>query len=156
MNKTNLSEQQKITTRLLESKRMIENGISVLSVEIGSEKHGFALDSASDSNVLTPEASELFKQIGSWMEDPSKEYETFGVASTTLSTKHFSLPFRKGDSEYSENYKILDITNAMKELTNRNGITVVGLLSQNFLVKYKMVLDFDNGIIWGEEETNVK
>ena len=110
-------------------------GLPIITFYQGKEKYNFLLDTGSNTSYINCKSPiEVSKTgvrdkfMGSSGEDKDCEWGT--------------IKLYRGNAEYNCDVIIADLDAAFAELKNSWGVSVSGLLGNNFFVKYKYCLDF--------------
>lgn len=113
-------------------------GLPIITFKQGENKLNFVLDTGAFSSLLDVRILDTIKytplegtSIGYGIDGKEHTMERVGVV---LSYK---------DREYSDAFRVLDMSKSFDSLKKDYGVTVHGLLSSSFFERYKYILDYN-------------
>ena len=107
----------------------------------------FLIDTGATHNVLFKFVYEHFKNEFRVLE----EYQnTMGIEGIYKECFTIEATFTFEASEYTSTFTVLDATNAVVQVQQETGVQIHGILSTDFLIKNKWIIDFDKLVITDE------
>ena len=118
-------------------------GLPVITFHQGKTKLNFLLDTGAERSVINQATLENIKHNiieGS----VSEVYGIEGNAQTTFST---TISFTR-DLKYCEEFQVVDLSAAFNDIKAETGVTISGILGNDFFQKYQYVLDYSSMIAY--------
>ena len=103
----------------------------------GKDKFNFLLDTGSSLSVINESILNIIKHT-----DLECTSSVYGMEGNSVETSLVSIPLKYKDTDYVENFQVVDMSAAFDKVKKENGVTIHGILGNSFFVKYKYVLDF--------------
>lgn len=100
----------------------------------------FLVDTGATHNVLFTYVFEHFKNEFKVLGDYQS---TMGIEGNYKEYPTIEATFTFEGIDYTSNFTVLDATNAVTQLQEETGVQIHGILSTDFLVRNKWILDFD-------------
>lgn len=112
--------------------------LPIVTFTQGDNELNFILDSGAnysiiDSNALKPLEYEKIKSTTNLT----------SISGNTESVSMVDMKFNYKEMQFSDKFQIIDTVKSFNKIENMYNIKVHGLLGNNFMCKYKYVLDFD-------------
>lgn len=76
---------------------------------------------------------------------------TSGIDGVSREVSFASLNLYYGDKKFEETFQVLDMQSAIDKIKTTTGVTMMGILGNNFFKKYRYVLDFDKLIAYSKD-----
>lgn len=154
---TTLSKENKYNIRLLDNikKTDIFNTFNIpfITFIIADKEYGFLLDTGADCNVIDYYWFTKLRHLG---EVRDTNASISGISNDNKVLSKLSLPIWRYGKKYTETFNILNIKSAIDSCSERTGVQIIGLLGLKFFIKYQVVIDFNNGVIWSNEISSNK
>lgn len=112
------------------------SGLPVITFYQGSNKFNFLLDTGSSASYL---------DIASTVERtdvPDAKADMIGIEGNKTECCISNVEFYRNDTKYTCTMRVLNMNNALSEIKSQFGISISGILGNDFFVKYKYCLDF--------------
>lgn len=100
----------------------------------------FLVDTGATHNVLFAYVFEHFKNEFKVLEE---HQSTMGIEGNYKECPTIEATFTFEGIDYTSTFTVLDATNAVAQIQEETGVQIHGILSTDFLVKNKWILDFD-------------
>ena len=100
----------------------------------------FLVDTGATHNVLFTQVFEHFKNEFKVLEE---HQSTMGIEGNYKECPTIEATFTFEGIDYTSTFTVLDATNAVAQIQEETGVQIHGILSTDFLVKNKWILDFD-------------
>ena len=110
-------------------------GLPIITFYQGKNKYNFLLDTGSNTSYINCKSSIEVVKTG-------KQDTFMGSSGEDKDCEWGTIKLYRGDTEYNCDVIIADLDAAFVELKNCWGVSISGLLGNNFFVKYKYCLDF--------------
>ena len=111
------------------------SGLPIITFYQGKKKYNFLLDTGSNISYVNIKSDVEVEKTG------TKDV-FMGASGEDLNCEGAKIKLYHGDIEYDCNVSIADLDNAFTELKNCYGVTLTGILGNNFFTKYQYCLDF--------------
>ena len=111
--------------------------LPIITFKVGDKKLNFMLDSGANLSVINESALSniehtLTNKIGT----------IFGMEGNVQKVRYAELTLQYKNNIYTDEMQVLNMDNSFNNLKKESGVTVHGILGNNFFQKYKYVLDF--------------
>ena len=100
----------------------------------------FLLDTGATHNVIFNYVYEHFKEEFKRLD---KNQFIMGIEGNYQETPIVEATFNFEGVDYTSSFSVLDASSAMKQVQQETGVQIHGILSTNFLIENKWILDFD-------------
>ena len=100
----------------------------------------FLVDTGATHNVLFAYVFEHFKNEFKVLEE---HQSTMGIEGNYKECPTIEATFTFEGNDYTSTFTVLDATNTVAQIQEETGVQIHGILSTDFLVKNKWILDFD-------------
>ena len=100
----------------------------------------FLIDTGATHNTLFDFVYEHFKDKFKLLDNTCR---TMGIEGHYKETPVIEATFNFEGIDYTSTFTVLDATNAVAQIQEETGVQIHGILSTDFLVKNKWILDFD-------------
>ena len=114
-------------------------GLPIVTFKQGENKFNFVLDTGAFSSIIDSRVLEKLKYTE--LEGKSVGYGIDGKAHT-MNRVGIVLTYK--DKDYSDAFRVLDMSASFDSLKRDYGVTVHGLLSSSFFERYKYVLNYND------------
>lgn len=104
----------------------------------------FLIDTGATHNVLFTYVYEHFKDAFKTLDE---KQNIMGIEGHYEETPTIEATFNFEGINYTSNFSVLDATDAITQVQQETGVQIHGILSTNFLLENKWIIDFDNGVI---------
>ena len=122
-----------------------KSGIPIIKVKIKGKDYKFMLDSGANVNVIDSRLLEEIKeenteiQASNGMTVASGDMNAGGV---------MPLTFKHKNKTFTEDFELLDMSDAFNSIAQRDGVELHGILGSKFFNKHKWSIDFEDLVIW--------
>ncbi len=111
------------------------SGLPIITFYQGKKKYNFLLDTGSNISYVNINSDVKVEKTG--------VKDVFvGASGEDLDCESAKIKLYHGDIEYDCNISIADLSNVFAELKNCYGVTLTGILGNDFFTKYQYCLDF--------------
>jgi hypothetical protein len=110
-------------------------GLPIITFYQGKEKYNFLLDTGSNMSYVNIKSN--VKVVKTGVKDVF-----MGAEGKDINCEHGIVSLYRDKVDYECNVSLADLDIAFTELKNEYGVTIVGILGNDFFVKYKYCLDF--------------
>lgn len=104
----------------------------------------FLVDTGATHNILFTYVYEYFKDEFRVLEE---KQNIMGIEGEYKETPVIEATFNFEGTDYTSTFSVLDATEAIAQVQEETGVQIHGILSTDFLVKNKWIIDFDKLII---------
>lgn len=120
--------------------------LPVITFYNNGKKFNFLLDTGAtisivDSNILDSLTCEKLKDVGT----------VFGVEGNKVPVSYVRAQLDYKGGNYKEDFQVLDMSNAFGNIKEESGVTLSGILGNQFFHKYQYVLDFKELIAYSKK-----
>lgn len=121
--------------------------LPIITFKLGEQKLNFVLDTGASRSVInepTLEGLEItrFKNVG----------QLYGADGNKIQVDSVELELSYNNTNFSEHFRILDLTEALGNLKKSHGVTVHGFLGNSFFQKYRYVINFEELVAYPSNE----
>lgn len=116
-------------------------GLPIITFHQGKSKYNFLIDSGSSNtfiNASVPIEHSALKGTGQF----------FGSSGKIEDVNVYDISLYYRDHKYDHIFRAADLDNAFKELKNRWGVQVHGIIGCDFMNKYKYCIDFKENVVY--------
>lgn len=113
-------------------------GLPIVTFKQGENKLNFVLDTGAFSSLLDARILDTIEYT--LLEGTSVGY---GIDGKEHTMERVGLILSYKDKEYSDTFRVLDMSKSFDSLKRDYGVTVHGLLSSSFFERYKYILDYN-------------
>ena len=118
-------------------------GLPIVTFKQGDKKFNFLLDTGASESVINA------NNVKDFVITPLEGSGTsFGIDGERKNVNYVSVNLEYNNNTYPHEYQVLDMQDALDNIKNEHGVTMVGILGNNFLEQYKYVLDFADFIAY--------
>ena len=100
----------------------------------------FLIDTGATHNVIFNYVYEHFKEEFKRLD---KNQSIMGIEGSYQEAPIVEATFNFEGVDYTSSFSVLDASSAMKQVQQETGVQIHGILSTNFLIENKWILDFD-------------
>ena len=104
----------------------------------------FLIDTGATHNVLFSYVYEHFKDEFKTLDE---KQNIMGIEGHYKETPTIEATFNFEGSEYTATFAVLEATEAIAQVQQETGVQIHGILSTDFLLDNKWIIDFDNRVI---------
>ena len=115
--------------------------VPLVTVHQNDKELIFLLDSGSEHNVIDKGALGLIEHTV--LQDSTLPKTLSGVGGKQ-EVSACVITFKCGDTDYTENFLVNDLSEALRMLKNETGVIMHGILGSQFMMKNHIVLDYQN------------
>lgn len=120
--------------------------LPIITFYNNNKKINLLLDTGANLSIINKEVLNNYKY---------KEEEGTGVTSgidgVSREVTFASLNLYYGDKKFEDTFQVLDMQSAIDKIKTTTGVTMMGILGNNFFKKYRYVLDFDKLIAYSKD-----
>lgn len=131
------SERKKPTFSFKESLDLTELPIITLYSE--GRKFNFILDTGSNNSFINKTALKHIKH-----QRQPYAISVIGMEGNPVQSDEYELSLAYKDFHFESRFYCLDLTGSFDRIKKESGVTIHGILGNDFFIKYKYVLDFKN------------
>lgn len=110
------------------------------------KKFNFLLDSGAtlsviDSNILSSVEHKKLDNTG----------DLYGMEGKKIKVTFVRIPLEYKDTKYEEDFQVVDMGAAFKEIKSESGVSLSGILGNQFFKKYQYILDFESLVAYSKK-----
>lgn len=120
-------------------------GLPVITFSQGKNKLNFLLDTGATNSVIN--ATQLNNIVHTVIEGAT--CEVYGIEGNTQVVPFVEIKFTR-DINYKGNFQVVDMSAAFDSVKAETGVTIVGILGNDFFQNYKYVLDYNTMIAYSK------
>lgn len=120
-------------------------GLPVITFNQGKNKFNFLLDTGATNSVINE------AQLSNIKHDviEGAQCEVYGIEGNTQTVPFVEIKFKR-DIDYIGNFQVVDLSSAFDAVKAETGVTIVGILGNDFFQNYKYVLDYNTMIAYSK------
>jgi len=122
-------------------------GIPIITFKQGNRKYNFLLDTGANYSVINASVVEHINHSESTIGSTS----TYGMEGNMVTANFINIKFTYRYHEYSDDFQVIDMSNAFNNIKNDSGVTLHGIIGNNFMQKYQYVLDFKEMVAYSQK-----
>jgi hypothetical protein len=119
--------------------------LPVITFRQGEKKVNLLLDTGSTESIIIPSILDNLEY-----EDTDKKGTIFGMEGNRIDTRYVKMDLMYNYITYSENFQVVDMSNAFNSIKQSTGVTIHGILGNSFFEKYGYVIDFQELVAYGK------
>ena len=119
--------------------------LPVITLRQGDKKVNLLLDTGSTESIIIPSILDNLEH-----EDIGKTGTIFGMEGNSIDTRYVKMDLMYNYITYSENFQVVDMSNAFNSIKQSTGVTIHGILGNSFFEKYGYVIDFQELVAYGK------
>lgn len=119
--------------------------LPVITLRQGDKKINLLLDTGSTESIVIPSILNNLEH-----KDIGKKGTIFGMEGNVVDTKYVKMDLMYNCITYSENFQVVDMSNAFNSVKQSTGVTIHGILGNSFFEKYGYVIDFQELVAYGK------
>ena len=140
------------TKKEINSRMSFKEALDLIELPIvtfyqGDKKLNFMLDSGSNFSIIDINAVNNLKLKHTKL---NKVNSIIGINGETRNAGFINLKFSYKHINFDYDFQYLDLSNVVDSL-KQNGITIHGILGNQFFIKYKYILDFNDLIAYSKK-----
>lgn len=112
----------------------------------GDKKFNFLLDTGASLSVINQSALESIEHT-----TLEGNGTLFGVDGVNRDVTYASINLTYKSRNYSEDFQVLDIQNAIDQVKSESGVNMIGILGSEFFRKYRYILDFNELVAYSKK-----
>lgn len=120
-------------------------GLPVITFSQGKNKFNFLLDTGATNSVINE--SQLPNIKHTVIE--GAQCEVYGIEGNTQTVPFVEIKFKR-DIDYIGNFQVVDLSTAFDAVKAETGVTIIGILGNDFFQNYKYVLDYNTMIAYSK------
>lgn len=120
-------------------------GLPVITFRQGKERLNFLLDTGATNSVIN--LSKLNDIEHTVLE--GVQGDVYGIEGNVQTVPFVEIKFKR-DMEYEGEFQALDMSAAFDAVKVETGVTIVGILGNDFFQKYKYVLDYNEMVAYSK------
>lgn len=114
-------------------------GLPIITLNSNGKTINFLLDTGSKFNVIN--SSELQHIEHRMLED---NHYAHGIDGNMKQCMCCDMNLTYGNLKFNQTFDIMELDKAFNIIKNSSGVTIQGILGNDFFIKYKYILDFNN------------
>ena len=119
--------------------------LPVITLRQGEKKVNLLLDTGSTESIIIPSMLNNLEH-----EDIGKKGTIFGMEGNRIDTRYVKMDLMYNYITYSEDFQVVDMSNAFNSIKQSTGVTIHGILGNSFFEKYGYVIDFQELVAYGK------
>ena len=131
-------------SKLQFKKDYLNHKLPIVKVFIKDIEFNFLIDTGADTNIINESVYEGTKEEAAVQVGQT----VMATASGFVNSKTVNVKFKAQDSEFFEEFAVMDLTAPFAALLKDNGVQISGILGSRFFNKHKWAIDFDNLVLW--------
>ena len=120
-------------------------GLPIVTFKQGKTKFNCLLDTGATKSVIVPTMLDILKYA-----DNNNTGTIFGMEGNIIDTKYVNIDFKHKNKEYTEEFQVVDMSNAFEALKNDTGVTIHGIIGGSFFAKYGYVIDYKDFVAYSK------
>ena len=120
-------------------------GLPVITFSQGKNKFNFILDTGATNSVINE--AQLTNIKHTVVE--GAQCEVYGIEGNTQTVPFVEIEFKR-DIDYVGNFQVVDLSTAFDAVKAETGVTIIGILGNDFFQNYKYVLDYNTMIAYSK------
>lgn len=120
-------------------------GLPVITFNQGKNRFNFLLDTGATNSVINE--AQLHNIKHSIME--GTQCEVYGIEGNVQTVPFAEIHFKR-DMDYKGYFQVVDMSAAFDSVKAETGVTIVGILGNDFFQNYKYVLDYNTMIAYSK------
>ena len=120
--------------------------LPVVTFYNNGKKVNFLLDTGSNNSIINEKD---LKELN--YEKHNYSINTFGMEGKAIESSICSMTIEYKNNEFTNEFTILDMSEAFNRIKSESGVTINGILGSKFFEKYKYVLDFAELIAYSKK-----
>lgn len=120
-------------------------GLPVITFNQGKNKYNFLLDTGATISVINKSCLDSIK----YSNIEGMQCEVYGMEGNTQVVPYVEINFHR-DMEYKGFFQVIDMSAAFDNVKAETGVTLVGILGNDFFQNYKYVLDYNTMIAYSK------
>jgi hypothetical protein len=118
-------------------------GLPVITFSQGKNKFNFLLDTGATNSVINEAQLSNIKHAVI----EGAQCEVYGIEGNTQTVPFVEIKFKR-DIDYIGNFQVVDLSTAFDAVKAETGVTIIGILGNDFFQNYKYVLDYNTMIAY--------
>lgn len=119
--------------------------LPVITLRQGDKKINLLLDTGSTESIIIPSMLNNLEH-----EDIGKKGTIFGMEGNRIDTRYVKMDLMYNYITYSENFQVVDMSNAFNSIKQSTGVSIHGILGNSFFERYDYVIDFQELVAYGK------
>lgn len=120
--------------------------LPVITFYQGQTKINLILDTGANKSIINKKCIKNLKY-----EKTERVACITGISGGIEDNPIINMPFCYKDVEYNDFFQVTDISNTINTIKQTTGVTIHGILGNDFMQKYKYVLDFDKMVAYSKK-----
>lgn len=120
-------------------------GLPIVTFKQGKVKFNCLLDTGASKSVINKEMLLAIEYT-----ETSNTGTVFGMEGNIINTTYVNITFTHKKKEYTEEFQVVDMSNAFDALKNDTGVTIHGIVGGSFFAKYGYVIDYKDFIAYSK------
>lgn len=120
--------------------------LPIITFYNNNKKINLLLDTGANLSIINKEALSQYTHT-----EVQGRGTTSGIDGVPREVSFTSLNLYYGDKKFEEEFQILDMQDAVNNVKTTTGVTMMGILGNNFFKKYRYVLDFDKLVAYSKD-----
>lgn len=120
-------------------------GLPIVTFKQGKIKCNFLLDTGATHSVIIPKATQVLE----YTETDTKN-SIYGMEGNSKEVCNIIINFSLKNKKYTEEFQVVDMSNAFDALKQDTGVTIHGIIGGSFFAKYGYVIDYKDFIAYSK------
>lgn len=120
--------------------------LPIITFYNNNKKINLLLDTGANLSIINKDTLTNYKY-----KEEEGEGVTSGIDGISREVTFASLNLYYGDKKFEDTFQVLDMQGAIDKIKTTTGVTMMGILGNNFFKKYRYVLDFDKLVAYSKD-----
>ena len=120
-------------------------GLPIVTFKQGKVKFNCLLDTGASKSVINSKILDNLKYS-----ENENTGTVFGMEGNIINTTFVNINFTHKKKEYTEEFQVVDMSNAFDALKNDTGVTIHGIVGGSFFANYGYVIDYRDFIAYSK------
>lgn len=120
-------------------------GLPIVTFKQGKTKFNCLLDTGATHSVIIPKATQVLEYT-----ETGTKNSIYGMEGNSKEVHNIRINFSLKNKDYTEEFQVVDMTNAFDALKQDTGVTVHGIIGGSFFAKYGYVIDYKDFIAYSK------
>ena len=112
--------------------------LPIITVYQGSKRFNFLIDTGATKSIFD---SNQIDSLITYKDTDDISY-VMGIEGNKSIVRNISISFYRNELKFNSTFQAVDMSKAFKNIKQETGVSLQGILGNDFFVKYKYVIDF--------------